>query len=201
MATRSTDILEGSRLPEYFRDELKKAFSTQSLQVAETTEFYLVSLLTNFERAECLYVLSDDRYIEEPLAILLARAISGDKASQIKGLKRLGDVSLYLTGFFEDHISRGPVGINYYVDMGSFAYSSLASQFSPEDVFANLYAELSGEFKGLASALASLGIQANASTNSDLLNLYERWLKSGDENIRRKLMEEGIIPTKETFNC
>lgn len=201
MMVRSPEIVDGTRLKEYFREEMQKAFLDLNLQVSETAEFYLVNLLNNFERSECLFVLQDDRFEEEPLAIMLAHTLSGDKASKIKGLKRLGDVALYVAGFFGDHLRKGPVGRDYYIGMGSSAYAGLAGQLISEKVFANLYTELSEHFAGLSMALSELSISYGVKNNLDLLNLYERWLKSGDNKIREILIKEGLIPTDKKISC
>ncbi len=37
-------------------------------------------------------------------------------------LKDLGDLSLYVSGFFQDSFNRKTFNLSYYIDMGSLAY-------------------------------------------------------------------------------
>ncbi len=187
-------IVGGTRLLEYLRGRVQKAVLNLDIELQETTEFYLVNLLSNFGRSDFLFRSKDDRFEMEPLAMMLAHAINADTATQIRGLKRLGDTALYVSGFFASHIKKGPVGVNYYVDMGSSAYEMLAGRFSSEDVFAGLYSELSAKFCDLTLVLEELSVADAATSNIELLRLYERWLKTGSENARKKLAREGIAP-------
>ncbi len=187
-------IVDGSRLLEYLRDRVKKAVLSLDIEVQETTEFYLVNLLSNFKRSDFLFRLKDDRFEMEPLAMMLAHAVGAEAATQIRELKKMGDTALYVSGFFASHIQKGPVGVNYYSDMGSSAYEMLASRFSTEDVFAGLYSELSAKFYDLTLVFEDLSVADAATNNIELLQLYERWLKTGSEKVRKKLIREGIVP-------
>lgn len=201
MTKAMPELLDGTRLQEYLRDRVKKTVTGHSLQLSEITEFYIVNLLMNFERSEKLFTLKDEQLSIEPLAMMLAHAINGDSAIQVRELKRLGDTALYFSGMFAEHIKKGPVGINYYVDMGSSAYSSLASQMVGEKLFKELYLELAEKFPDLTSVLAELAIADAAVSNTHLLSLYERWLATGNEDIRKKLVLEGIIPQNKKISC
>lgn len=201
MSAGSSEILHGTRLMEYFRDEFRKALLSTDVQISETTEFYIVNLLAGFERSEVLFLLRENRFEEEPLAMMLANALSGDKTTQLRGLKRLGDVALFFAGLFVDHIERGPVNKDYYVDMGSSAYGELSARLVNEAVFRLLYSELSREFEGLTVALSHLTIAKKIATNMDLLKLYDRWIRTGDEKLRDVLIREGLIPTDKPVCC
>lgn len=197
-----TQILDGNRLQEYLRNEVRGGLLHCHLQLGENTEFYIVSLLLNFERTDRLFVHSDHNHMEEePLAMMLARAIDGDTATQIRELKRLGDVALYSAGFFAEHIKRGVISVAYYVDMGSSAYWLLSNQLACEKVFAEIYKELADNFSGITKVLAGLTIADHACSNAGLLYLYERWRATGDEKIREALIKEGLIPTDKKISC
>lgn len=201
MTIQGQGILDGSRLKEYFREEIQRATCNQNVTITDTLEFYLVNLLTSFNRTEHLFKREDDRFEDEPLALMLTRAIEGDTATQIRELKRLGDTSLYITGFFANYIDRKTVDANYYIGMGSCAYESLAGIFTSQKTFAELYAELSQKFSALTSILCEVSIADNLKTNMDILRLYEMWLKTGNEKMRRLLAKEGIIPTAKKISC
>ncbi|MBI2091619.1 MAG: hypothetical protein HYT75_01310 [Deltaproteobacteria bacterium] len=199
--SKSPEIVAGNRLPEYLRERVQKAILTQNLQISETTEFYLVDLLKKFERSDYVFVPTEDHFDHEPLALMYARALNGDSATQIRELKRLGDVSLYLAGLFPEHLEKGLVGVNYYTDMGSGAYASLAGQLAGEKVFTELYSELSEKFAGLALALGEMSLADYAVNNIELLKLYERWIKTGDDRIKKRLVQEGLFPADKKISC
>jgi len=194
MKREPVSIVEGSHLGEYFRDGLQRAMLNQNLQIAETTEFYLVNMLLQFERTGNLYRPKEQKFEEEPLALIFIKALSGGKGEQVREFKKLGDVSLYTLGFFAGHLDRGLVGRSYYVDMGSSAYGSLAARFSGEKLFNELYGELSDRFVDIVYVLEELSITHHLGDNVALLNLYERWLKTKDEKLKVKLVKEGLIP-------
>lgn len=189
-------IVAGNRLHEYLRDRVRSGLFSQNLQLTENTEFYIVNLLIDFERTEHLFTMEHDHLEEEPLAMMLARALDGDTPTQVRELKHLGDVALYTVSFFAEHIKEGPVSVDYYIDMGSSAYDTLSNQLLCEHVFSEIYKELSDNFSGVAGALDGLHVAEGANSNMELLYLYERWLKTGDERVRQLLVKEGIVPLK-----
>lgn len=188
-------ILPGNRLPEYLRGLVHNALAVQDVQVGDTTEYYLVNLLTEFERTEKLFIRQEGHFEEEPLALTFGRAMSSrDLTTRIRSLKRLGDTALYVAGFFGDHVERR-INPDYYIEMGEGAYSSLASILAYQEIFAQIYHELSATFPELVSVLKEIGTTTPQS-NLELLKIYERWLKSGDDNLKSILEEEGLIISK-----
>lgn len=194
-------VVEGNRLQEYLRDEVRSGLLHRQLQLGENTEFYIVNLLLNFERSDHLFIRQQEHLEEEPLAVMLARALNGDTATQVRELKRLGDVALYCVGLFAEHIEKRLVSVDYYIDMGSSAYSMLSNQLIREKVFADIYKELADKFSDITKILSHLTIADHTGTNAGLLYLYERWLTTGDEDIREALIKEGLIPTDKKISC
>src|SRR5450631_2305812 len=95
-------IVASPSLLEYFRDVLAGAMERQRIQVAEATEFYLVNLLAEFCRADALFAPDEGGGSRdaEPLAFMLKRAQEATGFERVRELKRLGDTSLYVSGFF-----------------------------------------------------------------------------------------------------
>jgi hypothetical protein len=173
---------------EYFKDLVEGALEHQRLKIADDTSFYLVNLL-------CAYVRLDDAGTplhDEPLALRLARALETGGAEQRALLRRLGDVSLFVSGFFSDSLNRRIVDVDYYVSMGEYAYSSLSRQES--DGVAAVFAELSDRFERFVDVLGEVSEQSSLTSNSDLLRLYERWLRTGSPWTGQKLAARGIVP-------
>src|SRR5262245_52661987 len=99
---------------EYFHGAITQALKTQQVDAGGATEFYLVNLLVEFTDAS--------RVDEEPLALKMAAANGGTPGERAKTLKDIGDTSLYLSGFFADHLTRKLVDVDYYIAMGGSAY-------------------------------------------------------------------------------
>jgi len=114
-------------LREFFRDAFHAASEHQHLDIDEQSEAYVVNLLTMFSRADALYEQTADGLRIRPLAHMLADALDAPTAlARQRALQRLGDVSLFVAGFFARSFARKLVDIDYHIAMGGNAYSSLA---------------------------------------------------------------------------
>ncbi|PIR25301.1 MAG: hypothetical protein COX62_00615 [Deltaproteobacteria bacterium CG_4_10_14_0_2_um_filter_43_8] len=187
-------IIPGNQFPEVLREQVRLAFVEQDCTASECTEYYLVNLLQQFHTAEKFFEPNNDSHFsEKPLAISLLEAMSGDLATKTRSLKRIGDTALYITGFFSDSIKRQLVDEDYYISMGGSAYGSLAALFAQEKTFSHLYTELAENFSQFVHVLSAIAPWHHAHNNRDLIKLYERWLKTGDEKLARALQEQGLI--------
>ncbi|MHB8416891.1 MAG: hypothetical protein ACYDCL_02375 [Myxococcales bacterium] len=186
-------ILTGTSLREYFKDMIGTALSRQKLQVAETTEFYLVNLLAEFLDTQNLFRADGGALEEEPLAFILKRAQEQQGFERVRELKRLGDTSLYVSGYWADSLDGKLVDVDYYVAMGGRAYAALSEIFQGGSVAA-LYQELSAKFLGLVDLLGEVSDRTAVRTNQGLIRLYERYVKTGSERLARLLGERGVLP-------
>ena len=191
-------VLAVTSLTEYFRDALQGALAHQHLSVKDQTEQYVVNLLTLFARAEHLYedVPSGPRM--PPLVNLFARAVNAATAAEReRALQRLGDISLFIAGFFAHGFARRLVDIDYHIAMGGRAYGTLAESLARgrRRVLAAVYAELAAKFQPLVDALGEISDAARTYTQSDVLRLYEIWLRTGSARARGLLAELGVAAT------
>ena len=62
--------------------------------------------------------------------------------------RQLGDVSLYVAGFFQDSFAKKLVDIDYYIDMGGTAYHHVAVRADRPPV-QQMFHELAGRFGAL----------------------------------------------------
>ncbi|MBI2345656.1 MAG: hypothetical protein HYV03_01950 [Deltaproteobacteria bacterium] len=195
-----TAILRQHNLTEFFRDTVKSAVGEVRVDLAEITEFYLVNLLHEFQRTERLFEQQPgtEAMEETPLAVLLARALAGDRSERIRALKKIGDSSLYVAGFFPARAARRLVAIDYYINMGGTAYRNLAQILANQRTFAEIFAELGEKFADCVEVLAVTKRVGRPYSNVDLLSLYERWLETGSERLGDLLKQEGIVLTPQT---
>jgi hypothetical protein len=171
----------------YFKELVDAALQRQRLHASELTSFYVVNLLTTFVHSD--NGLSVDG---EPLALQLARAMETGGAVQREALRSVGDVSLFVAGFFSDSLNRKLVDVDYYVKLGGRAYESL-SRFERE-TFAPAFAELAGSFVGFVDVLNDVSERCTVTTNANVLRLYEKWLRTGSRRDGQRLVERGIVP-------
>lgn len=174
---------------QYFKELVEAAVARQRLDVGELTSFYLVNLLCGFVRLERGPGATLD---DEPLAMRLAQALDSGGHEQRARLRSLGDVSLFVSGFFSDSLSRKPVDIDYYMSMGEYAYASLSR--SGEAAFAGVFGELASKFCSFVDVLTDVSERSALTSNTDLLRLYERWLRTGSRRDSQLLAKKGIVP-------
>jgi hypothetical protein len=92
-----------------------------------------------------------------------------------ESLRQIGDVSLFISGFFSDSLHRKLVDVDYYVSIGGCAYNALSRVET--DTFSSVFAELGEKFVGFVDVLSEVSERTSCSSNADLLRLYEKWLK------------------------
>jgi len=190
-------IVTAMSAQEYFKELLEEAIANQKVALDEMTAFYLVDLLSRFIDTEALYLRRPDGSLDaEPLAFILQRALEGDREERIAALRKLGDSSLYVAGFFSDSLSRSVVDVDYYVQMGGAAYGSLArlARARAGGLFGTLYAELGEKFIAIADLFSEISERASVTTNKGVVRLYERWVKTGSDRLTRLLAEQGVLP-------
>jgi len=182
-AMRDRSLVAVSSLREFFRDAFHEATEHQHLDIEEQSEQYVVNLLTMFSRADALYEKTPDGLRIRPLAHMLAEALEAPSAqARQRALQRLGDVSLFIAGFFARSFARKLIDIDYHIAMGGNAYSSLADSMQRSASgrsIAATYAELSAKFQGLVDALNEVSEMSYVHTDADILRLYEIWMKTG----------------------
>lgn len=181
---------------EFFRGRVQDAIDHRGVETSETAEFYLVTLLDEYHEASKFFSMEGDGPVMKPLAQLLHEAHLADEARKRKYLKRLGDTALYVSGFFADYIHRSLVNREYYIGMGGSAYSSL-SAISRQKAMQELFHELAVKFNLLVDILAEVAPWSKHIDNQRLVQIYARWLESGDERLKEILDREGIDTTEE----
>jgi hypothetical protein len=198
----SPRVVPVSNLREYFHDALHGALERQHLAVEDQTEHYVVNLLTLFSRSEALYDqqpgASDRGTRLKPLVVMLTEALEAPTpGDRHRGLQRLGDVSLFIAGFFSQSFARKLVDIDYHIAMGGRAYSALADGLARtrSRVLGHVFAELAEKFQPMVDALNDISETSYKHSDKDILRLYEVWLKTGSKRSFDILKRLGVDPT------
>jgi len=191
-------VLAVANLREYFHDELQGALARQNVAVADQTEHYVVNLLTLFARSEQLFERTPDGVRLKPLVQMLTEALEAPSVQEReRGLQRLGDVSLFIAGFFAHSFARKLIDIDYHVAMGGRAYGTLAQGLAHgrRRVLGEVFGELATKFVPMVDALGDIADSARQYTPADILRLYEIWLKTGSARARGLLRAMGVEAT------
>jgi hypothetical protein len=198
----SPRVVPVTNLREYFHDALHGALERQHLEVEDQTEHYVVNLLTLFARSDALYEQqsgSSDRGTRlKPLVVMLTEAMEAPTpGDRHRGLQRLGDVSLFIAGFFSQSFARKLVDIDYHIAMGGRAYSTLADGLARtrSRVLGQVFAELAEKFQPMVDALNDISETSYKHSDKDILRLYEVWLKTGSKRSFDILRRLGVDPT------
>jgi len=173
---------------EYFRELVDTAMQRQHVAARELTSFYVVNLLTGFIHFDLSASASD----AEPLGVRFVKALGAAGSRQREELRQIGDLSLFISGFFSDSLQRSLVDVDYYIQLGEHAYRSLARH--DDGVFGDVFDELSGKFAAFVDVLGEVSERSALTTNSDLLRLYERWVRTGSRRSGDLLAARGIVP-------
>jgi hypothetical protein len=187
-----------SSLREFFRDAFHTASEHQKVGIDEQTEAYVVNLLTMFSRADALYEQTPDGLRIRPLAKMLADALEApSEGARQRGLQRLGDVSLFVAGFFARSFARKLIDIDYHIAMGGNAYSSLADTMqrsSSGRTIGGVFQQLAEKFQRLVDALNEISDLSYHYSDKDILRLYEIWMKTGSARAQGLLKQLGVQP-------
>jgi hypothetical protein len=184
-------------LTEFFRDALDKALAHQHVALDEHTAHYVVSLLTLYSRTEVSHgdTRPGQRWVS--LVDLLAQAADARTPAEREAiLQRLGDVSLFVAGFFAHGFERRLVDVDYHIAMGGRAYGTLAATpiAGPRRALCSVFGELARKFQPVVDAIGEISDTARVWSSKDVLRLYELWLKTGSRRAQGLLRELGVQP-------
>lgn len=192
--TKTTDLFVSPG--DFFRDLVRKGFERRKLDTFPHVESYVVQLLQHYLDARNLFDPEFDetgRRIPKTLAEMYLTANNAeDQHIKVELLKKLGDRSLYMSGFFGDSLQRKLVDVDYYVNMGGVAYATLASCVR-EDTSARIYETISKRFIEFVDVLTYISHSSFIKSNESVLRLYDRYLTTGSELAREKLHEMGVL--------
>lgn len=180
---------------DYFSEMVDVAFSKRNIKTYPAVHTYMVDLLEYYLDTKNLFESETDELgNKQPstLAEMFLLANSMEGLSRQGLLKKLGDKTLYISGFFGDSLNRKLVDIDYYAGMGGAAYASLAGTVR-EDTLAQVYRVFSNQFLDFVDVLTYISHQTMVQSDQNVLRLYDRYLRTGSEVAREKLVEMGVL--------
>lgn len=193
-------LITDKSVQEYFQDSVSNALVNQRVEAGEDTVYYVVNLLASFMRSDQLFERTPDGVILKPLADFYAEAVEGPTtADQHRALRRLGDVALFISGVFSQSLNRKLVDLDYYVAMGGSAYGYLSGAMRGSvgaRTLTEVFEELSEKFVDFVDVLGEVSDRSHLSNDTDIMRVYEVWVRTGSRRAARTLRRVGIEPTE-----
>jgi hypothetical protein len=185
---------------DFFKEVVEDAFTQRRVKTFPFAKQYLISLLEGYIPTDKLYDEPSEggKKSQKTLAELLLTANTAEASVRIDLLKRLGDTSLYVSGFFGESLQRKVVDIDYYANMGGLAYGSL-SGFVKEDTYKKVYQEFAERFMDFVDILTFVSQKMMVQSDENILRLYDKYIRTGSELAKDTLLEKGINPVPQGF--
>ncbi len=191
-------VMPVRNLQDYFRRSIDSVIADQGVEVDPHATHYVVNVMTLFSRSEDFYDDDGEVFGIRPLALMLADAADAATPEQRNlMLRRIGDVTLFVAGFFVDTLRDKAVDVDYYTHMGENAYGSLSDEVRGTfhgNAFADIYLELATKFRVLTDVLNEVRDNEEGRSEKDLLRMYELWRKTGSRRAAKILKQQGIVP-------
>jgi len=191
-------VMPVRNLQDYFRRSIDSVIAEQGVDVDPHATHYVVNMMTLFSRSEDFYDDDGEVFGIRPLALMLADAADAATPEQRNlMLRRIGDVTLFVAGFFVDSLRDKAVDVDYYTHMGENAYGSLSDEVRGTfhgNAFADIYLELATKFRVLTDVLNEVRDNEEGRSEKDLLRMYELWRKTGSRRAAKILKQQGIVP-------
>lgn len=185
----------------FFLETVEAACKNQKVEASTASQTYLAGVLADFVRPDVSASLSET--LERPLTLMLDDALQTPPPERFEKLKTLGDGTLYVSGFFGDHLEARGVNDAFVAAIGGFAYRSASNMLRGGSAVTDIYAELAKNFRTFVEVLAEVSERTSFSprTNAGALKLYEKWLRTGNDRLVRELVAQGLAPSKSVGNA
>ena len=196
-AVDNVNLITAMNMNEYFNDAIQEAIAHQHLSRNDDTIVYIVNLLSHFALSENVYDSDTEGRSIKPLAFFYKEAVEARTGEErIQCFRKLGDVALFISGFYAESLNRSLVGVDYFVSMGGNAYGSIADNAQRSAYYKTMgevFADLSEHFVAYVDVLMEVRDNTELKQDSDILCLYENWLNTGSDYARQRLQENGIL--------
>jgi hypothetical protein len=179
----------------FFNELLSSALAVERVELSPESCAYLLQLCIEYADRDALHseTARDERGVPA-LTWLYQRAKTSAPADRFNAYRKLGDLALMISGFFAPQIERSLVGVGYFVDMGSAAYTTAAS-LSRGSAFAAILGQLGGSYSQLVEVLTRVAEQTTLPVANDIGATFERWLRNPSSGeLSGRLLGMGMIP-------
>ncbi|MBI4149930.1 hypothetical protein HY488_00845 [Candidatus Woesearchaeota archaeon] len=164
-------------LADFFSTELRYSMDNQRITASPQTEAYLAGVLVRFVERDVLHDGAEGRAAHKLLAELYAEARASQGTQQCVRYRDLGDLALFMAGFFPQRVRRSIVGETYYTDMGRGAYARVASFMLMRldgGQTAHLYDEIAEGFPQFRNVFEEVADRVQIDGDKSLVRLCQR---------------------------
>ncbi|GAA0785041.1 hypothetical protein [Marinobacterium sediminicola] len=174
-------------LTEFFRRRLQEEADQHT---GEDTRWYLGNLLARFTRKDALFSYEGEEICIRPLALIYGDAQQcHNERERCLLLRQLGDQALFMGALFPEHYARKGIQRDYFIGMGSGAYSYLAGHARD---WKHVFAELAARFAQALELIARICHRERRYTAGEIMALYQRWLCTRNPALADQLIAMGI---------
>lgn len=189
------NLVTAGNLQAFFHESITDAARSRRLHAGDATLHYLTHLLADYAKADRLFDHTGDGPRLRPLAMIYRDALDAPSVTERRlWLQRLGDLALFIAGWFSGRLGRRLTDLDYCIAMGGNAYGYLheTADGSPRDrALREIFGELAQGFDRFVELLAAT-TQRAGDHDADVLGLYEQWLATGSPLLGRRLRALGV---------
>ena len=146
MAKEEKKIVSGISLQSFFFDQLLMINDKFQKPLSQVIIYYLSLVMNKFGQSEEFFDIEKGRVQNKKLGLKILQLNKSSMKQQIRTLREVGDVALFLYGYFPDSVENKMLNRDYYKRIGQLAYKkldNLVPSFYEIDAF---YSRLSDEF-------------------------------------------------------
>lgn len=168
-------IVRELSIQSYFYGLLGDTCENMGLQLEESTSAYLVQLLSVYSHIE-----KDARFLLPLFERLKLALETAERRERFALLRRMGDCTLFLSGFFNEYYEGRGLNNRYLQSMGERAYASAAELVSAyRGAFhafdAQCFLTLAQRFEVLSELLDQMRENTSLSRSPSLTQLLQGW--------------------------
>ncbi len=177
----------------FFKGLVRKELDETKIHVSSAVKNYLCELLQFYIYSDHLFSEVSPSGKKEMKTLAEMYFTTQDSKINLKRqLKKMGDTSLYISGFLRDFLKRKPISVDYYMNMGSQAYGTLADLDEKD-----LFEELASRFPDLVFILFRIQKKNTNIKYHYILSLLDYYMDTGSKQTSQELIRQGIhVPFK-----
>ena len=180
---------------EHFSQAIHEACKERHIKTHPQIEAYLVQILKQYLISQNFHQPLQQDSAEKPpdtFAEMYLTAMNAESPRNKELMRTVADRALYLTGYFAESLQKKVVDFDYYTEIGATAYYNL-SVWTKEDTLSSVFTTFSKRFNDFVDVLNYVSEKSQIQSDSNVLKLYDRYLRTGSELAREKLNELGVV--------
>ena len=161
-----------------FKEYLYKELSTYNLPL--NIKSYLIDLLCFYLYSEQLFEKKngETKSHEKTIIEWYKKSLCSSPREKLYLFKKIGDFSLYLSGFFREAVKKKLVHLSYYEEIGRTAYYYVSQSYPPKS---NIFKDLAKEFPKISEILFFIQKRSSRQNQTKyLLNTTDKTSKNSE---------------------